>query len=72
MRESSRCWPTTDGSPATADREMFEALQRELRDYWQTMEPVLSWSPEQRRRQGFRFLRRRDLSAALEHLGDRR
>src|ERR1700689_3006135 len=28
----------------TGDRELFEALQRELRDYWQTMEPVLSWS----------------------------
>jgi len=40
----------------TGDRELFEALQRELRDYWQTMEPVLSWSPRQRRRQGFRFL----------------
>ena len=40
----------------TADRELFEALKRELQDYWQTMEPVLSWSPEQRRKQGFRFL----------------
>jgi signal transduction histidine kinase len=40
----------------TNDHEMFEALQRELRDYWQTLEPVLSWNPEQRRRQGFRFL----------------
>jgi len=38
------------------DREMFEALKRELNDYWQTMEPVLSWSMEQRRRHGFRFL----------------
>src|SRR5271165_7110662 len=38
------------------DREMFDALKRELSDYWQTMEPVLSWSMEQRRRQGFRFL----------------
>jgi signal transduction histidine kinase len=46
-----------NGRPSnTGDRELFEALQRELRDYWQTMEPVLSWSPEQRRRQGFRFL----------------
>jgi signal transduction histidine kinase len=38
-----------------SDREMFEALKREIGDYWQTMEPVLSWSMEQRRRQGFRF-----------------
>src|SRR5580704_16536669 len=29
----------------TGDRELVEALQRELRDYWQTMEPVLSWTP---------------------------
>lgn len=41
---------------SSADREMFQALKRELRDYWQTMEPVLSWNPEQRRDQGFRFL----------------
>jgi signal transduction histidine kinase len=40
-----------------ADHEMFEALKREVRDYWQTLEPVLSWSLEQRRREGYRFLR---------------
>lgn len=39
------------------DREMFAALKRELRDYWQTMEPVLSWTPEQRSKEGYRFLR---------------
>lgn len=39
------------------DREMFAALDRELSDYWQTMEPVLSWSPEQRSRDGYSFLR---------------
>ena len=26
------------------DREMFEALKREMQDYWQTLEPVLSWN----------------------------
>jgi signal transduction histidine kinase len=46
----------TGALSGAGDHEMFEALKRELRDYWQTMEPVLSWSPEQRRRQGFRFL----------------
>jgi signal transduction histidine kinase len=40
----------------TGDRALFEALERELRDYWQTMEPVLSWSPDVRRRRGLRFL----------------
>jgi signal transduction histidine kinase len=45
-----------NGPPSGAgDHEMFEALKREIADYWQTMEPVLSWSVEQRRRQGFRF-----------------
>jgi signal transduction histidine kinase len=39
------------------DQEMLDALKRELRDYWQTMEPVLSWSPEQRSEKGYRFLR---------------
>src|SRR5271157_1715027 len=39
------------------DQEMFATLKRELRDYWQTMEPVLSWTPEQRSREGYRFLR---------------
>jgi signal transduction histidine kinase len=38
-----------------SDREMFETLKREIGDYWRTMEPVLSWSMEQRRRQGFRY-----------------
>jgi len=40
-----------------ADKEMFEALQHELHDYWLTLEPALSWSIGQRRREGFRFLR---------------
>jgi len=39
------------------DQEMFATLKRELRDYWQTMEPVLSWTPEQRSKEGYRFLR---------------
>jgi signal transduction histidine kinase len=39
------------------DRDNFEALKREIRDYWQTLEPVLSWSAEERRRRGYRFLR---------------
>jgi signal transduction histidine kinase len=39
------------------DREMFEALKREIRDYYQTLDPVLSWSPNQLRREGYRYLR---------------
>ena len=39
------------------DREMFEALKREIQDYWQTLAPVLSWNLAQRRREGYGFLR---------------
>jgi signal transduction histidine kinase len=47
-----------NGALATGgDHDMFEALNRELRDYWQTMEPVLSWNLQQRRAEGYRFLR---------------
>jgi hypothetical protein len=35
---------------------MYEALKREIEDYWQTLDPVLSWKAEQRHRQGYRFL----------------
>jgi signal transduction histidine kinase len=41
----------------TADHEMFAALRRELQEYWDTMEPVLSWNIEERRTQGYQFLR---------------
>ena len=39
------------------DHDMFEALKHEIQDYWQTMDPVLSWDLEQRRTEGYRFLR---------------
>jgi signal transduction histidine kinase len=37
--------------------EMFQPLKRELQAYWETMEPVLSWNIEERRTQGYQFLR---------------
>ena len=43
-------------SGASRSRD-FEALKREIADYWQTLEPVLSWSPGARRQEGYRFLR---------------
>lgn len=43
--------------PGAGDHEMFEALKREIQDYWQTLEPVLSWNLDQRKREGYRFLR---------------
>jgi signal transduction histidine kinase len=47
-----------NGPPSGADdHEMFDALKREMQDYWQTLEPVLSWDLARRRREGYAFLR---------------
>jgi signal transduction histidine kinase len=35
----------------------FQVLTRQLSDYWAVLEPVFQWNPEQRRRQGYFFLR---------------
>lgn len=34
-----------------------EALRRKLQEYWNVLDPALTWSPEQRQEGGFRFLR---------------
>ena len=41
------------------DREIrpFQGLTQQLADYWSVLEPVFEWSPEQRRRAGYVFLR---------------
>jgi signal transduction histidine kinase len=41
----------------SGDHDMFEALDRELRDYWLTMQPALLWNQQKRRAEGYRFLR---------------
>ena len=35
----------------------LEGLTRELDSYWQVLEPVFQWTPGQRQRDGYRFLR---------------
>src|SRR5712691_9750910 len=35
----------------------FEALQQELAEYWKLLGPVLEWTPTERRRAGYIFLR---------------
>jgi signal transduction histidine kinase len=35
----------------------YEALRRELSFYWETLAPILQWSPEERRSRGYPFLR---------------
>jgi signal transduction histidine kinase len=39
------------------EKQPFQVLTGELADYWKLLEPVLQWSPEQRRRAGYVFLR---------------
>src|SRR5215469_17007381 len=36
--------------------QLYTSLQREITEYWQTMDPVLSWKADQRHRLGYRFL----------------
>jgi signal transduction histidine kinase len=39
------------------EAQAFERLTRELGRYWSLLEPVFTWSPEKRQRDGFVFLR---------------
>jgi signal transduction histidine kinase len=43
------------GTPAR--NEMYAALQREIDDYWRSMDPVLHWKPAERHSRGYQFLR---------------
>jgi signal transduction histidine kinase len=40
-----------------AEARPFRGLTRELAEYWGVLEPVLQWTPEQRRSKGYIFLR---------------
>ncbi len=39
------------------EKKHYEALKRELSYYWETLDPILQWSPEERRTRGYPFLR---------------
>lgn len=47
-----------DHGPQTgeADQPLYEALSREIREYWRVLDPALSWNTRQRKRDGYRFL----------------
>ena len=46
------------GGMLSADEtQPYGTLQRELGDYWRVLEPALQWNVEQRRGQGYEFLR---------------
>ena len=39
------------------EKAPFEGLVRELDGYWQVLEPIFAWTPQQRQRSGYIFLR---------------
>jgi signal transduction histidine kinase len=46
----------TTSEPDAADQAMYEALRREVREYWLTLDPVFTWNARQRSQKGYRFL----------------
>lgn len=41
----------------TGERVPYVALREELAKYWETIDPILKWGPEERRARGYAFLR---------------
>jgi signal transduction histidine kinase len=46
-----------DALPRLPDPGLSESLRIQIRDYWRALEPVVGWSAEQRRKEGYAFLR---------------
>ncbi|HLJ80009.1 MAG TPA: ATP-binding protein [Ktedonobacterales bacterium] len=42
---------------STREAQPFQVLNNELADYWRLLDPVLQWTPAERRRAGYVFLR---------------
>jgi signal transduction histidine kinase len=57
------------GLLAAPERQPFEALTAALADYWSVLEPVFDWTAEQRKRDGFPFLRDEVFRRRMEMLG---
>jgi signal transduction histidine kinase len=51
------------------ERTPLDGLRRSMDDYWQVLDPVFQWSPSQRSRDGFRFLRDEVFPRRLTMLG---
>ena len=51
------------------ERTPLDGLRRSLDEYWHVLDPVFQWSPEQRRQNGFRFLRDEVFPRRLAMLG---
>lgn len=43
-------------APDSAATAMYASLQHEVEEYWRVLDPVLTWDPLQRHRNGYRFL----------------
>jgi signal transduction histidine kinase len=48
--------PAHGADSDSAANSMYASLQREVGEYWHALEPVLTWDPVQRHRDGYRFL----------------
>jgi signal transduction histidine kinase len=46
--------PSPQSDPAA--QSMQDALRREIAEYWRTLDPVLTWSAQERHQEGYRFL----------------
>jgi len=51
----------TELGPHTEDKSALDRLRREIDAYWDSMEPVFDWTPQQKAELGFRFLRQQVL-----------
>ena len=45
-----------DSQADEAHQPLYEALNREIQEYWRVLDPALSWNTRQRRKDGYRFL----------------
>ncbi len=46
---------------STGDKNALDRLQGEIDSYWDSMEPVFDWTPQEKAERGFRFLRQQVL-----------
>jgi len=53
----------------TQEAAPFQVLTRELTEYWSVLEPVFQWTTEQRRRDGYTFLRDEVFPRRMSMLG---
>src|SRR5579885_95652 len=57
-----------EGATHGEDRAALEALQKELADYWRSLDPIFAWNFRERREQGYRFFREQVFPRRMEML----